>query len=94
MTTEKQESGFWQPGKHYLVRTVTMIDIGTLVSIDDHEVVLKNVAWVADTKRWMESVRESDFNEVEPFPTGALVAIGRGAIVDAVQVSKLALEQR
>jgi hypothetical protein len=77
---------FWQPGKPYLIRTVTMIDTGVLVSIDDHEVILRDAAWIADTGRFHKALRDpSELNEVEPFPDG-LVAIGRGTIIDAVQI--------
>ena len=83
--TEKGEQ-FWQPGKSYLIRTVTMIDTGILVSVDEHEVILKDAAWIADTGRFSAALVSCDFVEVEPFPDG-LVAIGRGAIIEAVQVS-------
>ena len=83
----KAPSTFWQVGKAYLIRTVTMIDTGVLVSIDDHEVILKDAAWIAETKRFNESLRTGEFAEVEPFPDG-LVAIGRGSIIDAVRIAK------
>lgn len=76
---------FWIPGKSYLIRTVTMIDTGTLVSIDTHEIILKDAAWIGDTGRFNQAVRTGDFSEVEPFTDG-LVAIGRGSIIDAVQI--------
>jgi hypothetical protein len=79
---------FWIVGNAYLIRTVTMIDTGVLVSVDEHEIVLKDAAWIADTGRFNECLKPGgQFNEVEPFPDG-LVAIGRGAIVDAVRIEK------
>jgi hypothetical protein len=86
MATSKKLTSFWRIGKAYLIRTVTMIDTGILVSIDAHEVVLKDAAWIADTGRFEAALKSMDFNEVEPFPDG-LVAIGRGSIVDAVQIA-------
>jgi hypothetical protein len=86
MATGKKVKSFWQVGKAYLIRTVTMIDTGILVSIDGHEVVLKDAAWIADTGRFGAALKNMDFNEVEPFPDG-LVAIGRGSIIDAVQIA-------
>lgn len=77
---------FWVVGKSYLIRTVTMIDTGTLVSVDDHEILLKDAAWVADTGRFHQTLRTLSFEEVEPFPDG-LVAVGRGSIIDAVQIA-------
>ena len=81
------ENTFWKIGQRYLIRTVTMIDTGELVSVDDHEIVLKDAAWIADTGRFSESLKSESFVEVEPFPDGQ-VAIGRGSIVDAVRVTK------
>ena len=78
---------FWQPGKPYLIRTVTMIDTGILVAVNEHEIILKDAAWIADTGRFHKAIKDqSQFSEVEPYPDG-LVLIGRGAIVDAVQIA-------
>lgn len=76
-------------GKNYLIRTVTMIDTGRLVDITDNELVLEDAAWIADTGRFSKSLTTCDFSEVEPFPDGAKVIVGRGAIVDAVEIPKL-----
>lgn len=76
---------FWQTGQAYLIRTVTMIDTGILVSMDDHEIILKDAAWIADTGRFNAALKSGQFGEVEPFPDG-LVAIGRGSIIDAVRI--------
>ena len=82
----KQSKSFWQVGRAYLIRTVTMIDTGILVSIDDHEIVLSDAAWIADTGRFNETLKTLNFSEVEPFPEG-LVAIGRNALIDAVEIA-------
>lgn len=84
MAAKKQ--GFWEAGAAYLIRTVTMIDTGVLVSIDEHEIILKDAAWIADTGRFNERLKDLKFCEIEPFPDG-LVALGRGSIVDAVRIS-------
>lgn len=78
---------FWVPGQAYLIRTVTMIDTGMLVSIDEHEIILSDAAWIADTGRFNECLKSSgSFSEVEPFPDG-LIAVGRGSVIDAVRIS-------
>lgn len=77
---------FWIPGRAYLIRTVTMIDTGVLIGMDDHEIILKDAAWIADTGRFNETLKNGNFAEVEPFPDG-MVAIGRGAIIDAVRIN-------
>lgn len=77
-----EKNTFWVKGRLYFIRTVTMYCIGELVSIDNHEVTLKNAAWVADTGRFSEALRIGRLSEVEPYPDG-LAIVGRGAIVDA-----------
>ena len=76
---------FWEEGQPYLIRTVTMIDTGILVSVNEHEIILRDAAWITDTGRFNETLKSCDFSEVEPFPEG-LVAIGRGAIIEAVKI--------
>src|SRR5512147_1646426 len=78
----KKSDQLWVVGKMYFIRTVTMYYVGELVSVDDHEVVLRDAAWVADTGRFNEALRTGNISECEPFPDG-LCGVGRGAIVDA-----------
>ena len=73
-------------GRNYLIRTVTMIYTGKLEAVYDKELVISSAAWIAETKRWADSVKSGEFNEVEPYPEKELVTIGRGAILDAIPV--------
>ena len=75
----------WEIGKTYLIRTVTMNDTGRLVMVTPQELVLEDAAWIADTGRFADAVKNATFGEVEPFPDGKVV-IGRGSIIDAVQI--------
>jgi len=75
----------WVIGATYLIRTVTMIDTGIVVSVTDQEIVLEEAAWIADTGRFADALKSATFNEVEPFPEGKVI-IGRGSIVDAVKI--------
>lgn len=75
----------YEIGKCYLIRTVTMIQTGRLVAVYPQELVLEDAAWIADTGRFSESLVSLNFNEVEPFPDGHVV-VGRGSIIDAVQI--------
>ena len=81
-------------GKNYLIRTVTMADTGRLVAVYPTELVLEDAAWVADTGRFADNLVSCVFNEVEPFPAGRQVIIGRGAVVDAVEIDTLPLKQK
>lgn len=71
-------------GKAYLIRTVTMIDIGIVKAVGDKEIVLSDASWIADTGRFHDALKKGveKLSEVEPF-TGDVI-IGRGAIIDAV----------
>jgi len=78
----KKEETFWVIGQLYFIRTVTLYHVGELVSIDDHEITLRDAAWVVDTGRFSEALKTGQVAEVEPFPDGISV-VGRGALVDA-----------
>lgn len=75
----------YQVGKPYLIRTVTMIYTGRLIEVYPHELVIEDAAWIPETARWADTLREGNFNEVEPYCDGDKVIIGRGAILDAVE---------
>ena len=85
--------GPWEIGKNYLIRTVTMIDTGKLVAVGPQELVLEQAAWVADTGRFAGALQSCDFNEVEPFPEGRLI-LGRGSVIDAIQIPTLPKKQK
>lgn len=90
---EKVSNPPWEVGKIYLIRTVTMIDTGVLVQVTDQELVLEQAAWIADTGRFSDAVKAAQFNEVEPFPDGRVI-VGRGAVIDAVQIEKAQRSQK
>jgi len=87
------DNSAWEIGKNYLIRTVTMIDTGRLVAVTPHELVLEDAAWIADTGRFAQAVENAEFGEVEPFPAGRVV-VGRGAVIDAVQINVLPRSQK
>ena len=83
----------WNIGANYLIRTVTMIDTGRLVQVTPMELVLEDAAWIADTGRFADALKKSEFAEVEPFPDGRVI-IGRGSIIDAVEILTLPRSQK
>lgn len=91
--TKSTDSSAWEIGKCYLIRTVTMIATGRLVAVTEHELVIEDAAWIADTGRFSDAVKNATFGEVEPFPDGRVI-IGRGSIVDAVIIVKLPRSQK
>jgi len=74
-------------GKNYLIRTVTMIYTGKLIKIYPTDLVIVDAAWIAETERWANSVANGIFKEVEPYPDGIPIIIGRGAVLDATPVT-------
>ena len=80
-------------GACYFIRTVTMIDTGRLVDVTDQELVLEDAAWIPDTGRFADAVAKAEFGEVEPFPNGK-VFVGRGAIIDVVEITKTPRSQK
>ena len=87
------DNSAWELGKIYLIRTVTMIDTGRLVAVTPQELVLEDAAWIADTGRFSDAVKKADFGEVEPFPEGRVI-IGRGSVIDAVQIATTPRSQK
>ena len=71
----------YEVGKSYFIRTVTHYYTGKLLQVTEHELVLDEAAWIADTGRFNHALTKHELNEVEPFPGKAI--IGRGALVDA-----------
>ena len=88
-----QDNSAWRVGKIYLIRTVTMIDTGRLIEVTPQELVLEEAAWIADTGRFSDAVKSAQFGEVEPFPDGRVI-IGRGGIIDAVEISATQRSQK
>jgi hypothetical protein len=69
-------------GQNYLIRTVTMIDLGTVVDVVEGFVVLEGGGWVADTGRFSTCLAAggSVFLEYEKAPGKIYVSLS--AIVD------------
>lgn len=80
-------------GKQYLIRTVTHIDTGRCVEIIGDFVRLDDAAWIADTGRYHDCLKNGTFNEVEPYPS--LVTINTAAIIDFAEFPhSLPMEQK
>ena len=80
-------------GANYFIRTVTHHHTGRLVEVTPTELVLEDAAWIADSGRFADALKTCSFNEVEPFPSGHVI-IGRGALVDAVEILTIPLSQK
>lgn len=76
----------YQIGKNYFIRTVTYHYTGKLLAVYAQELLLGDAAWIADDGRFAGAVSIGSFNEVEPYPEGTDVVIGRGSILDAAVI--------
>lgn len=79
------DHGRWRVGEAYFIRTVTHHLTGRLVAVTDAELVLVDAAWIASDGRFAEAMRTGALDEVEPYPDGAEVIVGRGALIDGVR---------
>ena len=82
-STESTNSTFWQIGKSYFMRTVTMSLVGELKEINSDEILLKNCSWIADTGRFHDALRDGNFDEIEPFVNDVLV--NRRSLIDCTR---------
>ena len=80
-------------GKNVFIRTVTHYYTGKLEKIEDGFATLSTAAWVADTGRFADALKNGTLSEVEPFP--GPVSVGLGAVIDASEwTHPLPTEQR
>jgi len=73
---ERQENidlSFYEVGKSYAIRCVTMIYTGKVKRILKDGLVLENAAWIADTGRFNEFVSGADPSEREPYKNPVIV---------------------
>lgn len=75
-------------GKNVIIRTVTMIYTGRLVSVNQTDFVLVDCSWIPETDRFMQFVAEGKVKECEPYPDGIPVHINRGAYLDLCELKK------
>lgn len=77
-----KEPDFIKVGQKIFVRTVTLYFTGEVVALSGREMELKDAAWIADTKRFSDFLKNgiTDGCEVEPYPDG--VIINRETIID------------
>jgi hypothetical protein len=93
-TGNNRDDSHWQVGKSYIIRTVTMILTGRLEKVTEQELVLSSAAWIAETDRYTQTIKEGKLREVEPYGDNNVI-VGRGALIDAtIWTHPLPREQR
>lgn len=84
---------FWEIGKCYFVRTVTMHGVGKLVDVQDGELLFSNYSWIADSGRFHDAMKTGEFSEIEPFVNDVIV--NRNSVIDAtLWLHKLPVDQK
>jgi hypothetical protein len=79
-------------GKKVLIRTVTYHYTGKVESVGDGVMRLSGAAWIADSGRFHQALKESKFEEVEPYVKDVL--INCAAIVDVTEIDALPTTQK
>lgn len=71
-------------GKKYIIRTITMINVGRLVSIVGNFLILDDASWIADAGKWGECLTKPEGIRVsEKYRKPVYISID--AIVDATE---------
>ena len=73
-------------GKNVIVRTVTMIYTGRLITVTNDSFVLLECSWIPETERYADFVAEGKVKECEPYPADLPVLINRGAVLDLCEL--------
>lgn len=74
-------------GENYFIRTVTYYYTGKLKAVYENELILTDAAWIADTGRFTQAVAEGQYSDIEPYPDGRDIIVGRPTITDAMVIS-------
>ncbi len=83
----------FEVGKSYFIRTVTYHWTGKVVMIVGKFLVLDSAAWIADSGRFMQAIKNGTLSEVEPVGDGVLVNID--SITDTIPwVHALPMDQK
>ena len=67
-------------GSKVFIRTITMYYTGRIRAITEGFVILEDAAWIADSGRFSDALKNGTLSEVEPFPDP--VAVQKAVIVD------------
>lgn len=79
-------------GQKLFIRTVTYHYTGEVIDVQDGFLRMKNAAWIADSGRFHDALKSSNFSEVEPYPE--ILNLNIDSIVDFTEVKSLILVQK
>lgn len=83
-------------GKCYMFRSVTMYYTGKIVEVhvdkngQDWRYVLEKAAWIADTGRWADYLKDPSgiAREVEPYPVECKPFVYAAGMLDVVEIEE------
>lgn len=81
-----------KPGQGVFMRCVTYHYTGIVVEADNGFVRLKKAAWIAESGRFADAVKNEEFNEVEPYTNDICVNVQ--SIVDVTILSTVPTAQK
>lgn len=84
-------------GMNVFIRTVTHYYTGCVMEMDDLYIQLSDAAWITDTRRFANWLKNgpADNCEIEPYPKGEAVYVTKASIVDwSIWPHKLPIEQQ
>lgn len=76
-------------GKQFLVITPTLWFVGTVKSVTETYLILDDAAWIADTGRFNEFLKDGTFKECEPCNGPAI--INHGGIIASVPTPTISI---
>jgi hypothetical protein len=79
-------------GKNVFIRTVTYHYTGKVERIIGDFIELSKAAWIADSGRFTEAIKNEEFDEVEVYKNP--IRINTTSIVDFTEISKLQESQK
>jgi hypothetical protein len=88
VTQKDPKYGYFPVGKQIVIRTVTMMVVGTLEDVTEADFVLSKASWIADSGRFSDFINGTGQpNDVEPFNPSKMVFVNRGSYVDMTEIS-------
>lgn len=83
----------FQKGQKVCIRSVTMTYTGVIEEDFYDFVVLSSVAWIADSGRWSDFLKDPSLvEEAEKYPEGSKVTISKGTIVEVCGINDIVRE--
>ena len=89
---QSNQETFFEIGKVYAFRTVTMIYTGRVKATNQQEILVDEAAWIPETERWADFAATGAHKEAEPYTKP--VIISRGALLDSTEIPSVIRKQK